>query len=41
MIIEIKTFALGSRIRDVALWDEPNIESVPEGALAIVFLAGL
>ena len=24
--IEIKTFGLGSRIGDVALWDEPNVE---------------
>ena len=41
MILEINTFVLGSRIQDVALWDEPNIESVPKCALAIVFLAGL
>jgi hypothetical protein len=23
---EIKTFGLGSKIQDMALWDEPNIE---------------
>ena len=25
-ILEIKTFGLGSRIGDMALWNEPNIE---------------
>ena len=24
--LEIKTLGLGSKIRDMALWDEPNIE---------------
>ena len=35
IIQEIKTFGLGSRIRDMALWDEPNVE----WALSIDFLA--
>ena len=30
--LEIKTFGLGSRIRDMALWDEPNV------SVTIVFL---
>ena len=25
-ILEIKTFGLGSRIGDMALWNEPNVE---------------
>ena len=38
-ILEIKTFGLVSRIRDIQLWDEPNIElGVLKCALAIVFL---
>ena len=31
----LEIFGLGSRIRDMALWDEPNM---PKCALAIVFL---
>ena len=36
--LEIKTYSHGSRIPDMALWDEPSIE-LPKCALAIAFLA--
>jgi hypothetical protein len=32
--LEMKIFGLGSRIRDMAVWDEPNVECT----LTIVFL---